>query len=89
MEYSNQQFKCDLQTRMEDRTESPSVRTASTRALLYRGLTYRKQGMPGRAVSDLTSALLLPDGLSDAERIDAEQNRVAASREAGLPDTET
>src|SRR4029079_8046682 len=61
----------------------------SARALLYRGLTYRKQGMPGLAVSDLTNALQQQDGLSDAERADAEHNRAAASREAGLPDTET
>ena len=65
----------------------PSNQTA--RALYYRGLAYRKQGMPGQATSDLTSALQQKDGLSDAERTDAEFNRVAASREAGLPETET
>lgn len=65
----------------------PSDQTA--RALYYRGLAYRKQGMPGQATSDLTSALQHKDGLSDAERSDAEDNRTAASREAGLPETES
>jgi hypothetical protein len=74
-----------LSTALQGRLDS----NQTARALLYRGLTYRKQGMPGRAVSDLTSALQQADGLSDAERNDAEHNRVAASREAGLPDTET
>ena len=59
-----------------------SSQTAS--ALLYRGLTYRKQGSPGRALTDLTRALQQPGGLSDAERSDAEENRIIASQEAGL-----
>jgi hypothetical protein len=59
------------------------------RALFYRGLAYRKQGMPGRALSDLTRALQQPDGLSAAERSDAEENRIAASQEAGLPSVES
>jgi hypothetical protein len=59
------------------------------RALFYRGLAYRKQGVPGRALSDLTRALQQPDGLSAAERSDAEENRIAASQEAGLPSVES
>jgi tetratricopeptide (TPR) repeat protein len=61
----------------------------AARALFYRGLAYRKQGMPGRALSDLTRALQAADGLSAAERSDAEENRVAASQEAGLPNVES
>ena len=64
-----------------------SSQTAS--ALLYRGLAYRKQGMPGRALSDLTRALQQANGLSDAERADAEENRILASQEAGLGSTES
>ena len=64
-----------------------SSQTAS--ALLYRGLAYRKQGMPGRALSDLTRALQQANGLSDAERADAEVNRISASQEAGLGTTES
>jgi sporulation related protein len=74
-----------LSTALQGRLDS----NQTARALLYRGLTYRKQGMPGRAVSDLTSALQQADGLSDAERNEVEHNRIAASREAGLPETET
>lgn len=64
-----------------------SSQTAS--ALLYRGLAYRKQGMPGRALSDLTRALQQANGLSDAERSNAEENRNLASQEAGLGSTES
>ncbi|MDP1911526.1 MAG: SPOR domain-containing protein, partial [Hyphomicrobium sp.] len=64
-----------------------SSQTAS--ALLYRGLAYRKQGMPGRALSDLTRALQQANGLSDAERSNAEENRTLASQEAGLGSTES
>jgi tetratricopeptide (TPR) repeat protein len=64
-----------------------SSQTAS--ALLYRGLAYRKQGMPGRALSDLTRALQQANGLSEAERADAEENRTLASQEAGLGSTES
>jgi tetratricopeptide (TPR) repeat protein len=64
-----------------------SSQTAS--ALLYRGLAYRKQGMPGRALSDLTRALQQANGLSEAERSDAEENRSLASQEAGLGPTES
>ncbi len=56
----------------------------TARALLYRGLTFRKQGSPGRALTDLTRALQQANGLSDAERSAAEENRNLASQEAGL-----
>lgn len=54
------------------------------RALYYRGASYRKQGKPAQAISDLTSALWLKGGLSDAERAAAMENRAGAYREAGL-----
>lgn len=56
------------------------------RALHQRGVAYRAVGKPALAVSDLTSALWLKGGLSDAERADATQQRTSAYREAGLPD---
>lgn len=54
------------------------------RVLYYRGLTFRKQGKPGFAVSDLTSALWLKGGLSEAERADAIKNRALAYHESGV-----
>ena len=57
------------------------------RAYYYRGLAYRKQGNPGRAISDFASALEYP-GLTDAERSDVEESREAAYREAGIADGE-
>lgn len=56
------------------------------KALYVRGLAYRKQGKPALAISDLTSAVWLKGGLSETERSDAMENRVAAYREAGLGD---
>jgi tetratricopeptide (TPR) repeat protein len=56
------------------------------KALYYRGIAYRKQDKPAQAISDLTSALWLKGGLSDADRADAMENRAAAYRQAGLPD---
>jgi len=56
------------------------------RALYYRGAAYRKQSKPANAISDLTSALYLKNGLSDTDRADATAQRAAAYREAGLPD---
>ncbi len=56
------------------------------RAHYQRGLAYRKQSKPALAISDLTHALWLKNGLNDAERADALQNRIAAYRDAGLPD---
>jgi tetratricopeptide (TPR) repeat protein len=54
------------------------------RMLYYRGLTFRKLGKPGFAVSDLTSALWLKPGLSEAERADAIKVRALAYNEAGI-----
>lgn len=54
------------------------------RALYFRGLAYRKQGKPAQAISDLTNAIWLKDGLSADEHADALANRSAAYREAGL-----
>ncbi len=56
------------------------------RALYYRGLAFRKLGKPGFAVSDLTSALWLKNGLSEAERADAIKVRALAYNEAGISD---
>jgi hypothetical protein len=56
------------------------------RALYYRGLAFRKLGKPGFAVSDLTSALWLKGGLSEAERADAIKVRALAYNEAGISD---
>ena len=54
------------------------------RALYLRGAAYRQQSKPAQAISDLTSALWLNGGLSDADRADATQQRAAAYSEAGL-----
>ncbi len=56
------------------------------RLLYYRGLTFRKLGKPGFAVSDLTSALWLKGGLSEAERADAIKVRALAYNESGVSD---
>ena len=63
----------------------PAAQTA--RAYYYRGLAYRKQGNPGRAIADFGSALEYP-GLTDAERSDVAESREAAYREAGISDGE-
>jgi tetratricopeptide (TPR) repeat protein len=56
------------------------------RALYYRGLTFRKLGKPGFAISDLTAALWLKGGLSEAERADAIKTRALAYNESGISD---
>jgi tetratricopeptide (TPR) repeat protein len=56
------------------------------KALYYRGLAYKKQSKPGLAISDLTSALWLKDGLNDADRKAATAERAEAYRMAGLGD---
>ena len=56
------------------------------RLLYYRGLTFRKLGKPGFAISDLTSALWLKGGLSEAERADPVKARALAYNEAGISD---
>jgi tetratricopeptide (TPR) repeat protein len=60
--------------------------TQMARLLYYRGLTYRKEGKPGLAISDLTSAVWLKNGLSEAERQDAIKMRAVAYHEAGISD---
>ena len=55
------------------------------KALHQRGAAYRATAKPALALSDLTSALWLKGGLTDADRADAIQQRTAAYREAGLP----
>jgi hypothetical protein len=54
------------------------------RALYLRGAAYHKQGKPAQAIADLTSALWLKGGLSDADRLAATTLRSEAYREAGL-----
>jgi sporulation related protein len=54
------------------------------RALLYRGIAYRQQKKPAQAIADLTSALWLKGGLSEADRGDALKQRSSAYQEAGL-----
>lgn len=56
------------------------------RAYYFRGAAYRKQGKPAQALTDLTSALWLKNGLTDSERKLAIEERSAAYRDAGLPD---
>ncbi len=56
------------------------------RALYIRGAAYQKQGKPAQAIADLTSALWLKGGLSDADRVAATALRSEAYREAGLND---
>ncbi len=56
------------------------------RALYLRGAAYHKQGKPAQAIADLTSALWLKGGLSDADRVAATALRSEAYREAGLND---
>jgi hypothetical protein len=55
-------------------------------ALYYRGLAHRKDGKPGLAISDLTAAIWLKDGLTTTERQEAARHRVAAYQEAGIGD---
>lgn len=54
------------------------------KALFYRGTAYRKQKKPAQAISDLTSAIWIKGGLSDADRLSAIEQRKAAYKEAGL-----
>ena len=56
------------------------------RAHHQRGIAYRKLSKPALAIEDLTHALWLKNGLSESDRADAMQNRIAAYRDAGLPD---
>ena len=58
----------------------------TSRALYYRGVAYRRQAKPALAISDLTNALWIKNGLSEEQRGDALQQRSGAYREAGLPE---
>jgi len=57
------------------------------RALLYRGIAYRQQKKPAQAIADLTSALWLKGGLTEADRASALKQRAAAYQEAGLTES--
>ncbi len=54
------------------------------KALYYRGVAYRKTGKTAQAISDLTSAVWLKNGLNDSDRAAAMDERQAAYKEAGL-----
>ncbi|MGE0856753.1 MAG: SPOR domain-containing protein, partial [Hyphomicrobiaceae bacterium] len=56
------------------------------RALYFRGLSHRKQGRPAQAISDLTGAIWLADGLDEKDRGAAVAARALAYKDAGLPD---
>lgn len=60
--------------------------SGTARALYYRGLAYRRQGRTALAITDLTNALWLNNGLDAAERADAIANRAAAYKAAGIAD---
>lgn len=59
---------------------------AMAKALYYRGAAFQAKGMPGQAISDLTSALWFKGGLDDQERAEATRIRGEAYRAAGLND---
>lgn len=54
------------------------------KGLYYRGVSYKKLNKPGLAISDLTSALWLKNGLSDQDRASAEAARAEAYKAAGV-----
>jgi hypothetical protein len=56
------------------------------KALYHRGVAYRQQRKPARAIADLTGALWIKNGLGDSDRAHALEMRAAAYRDAGLPD---
>lgn len=57
------------------------------KALVTRGRAYKKDAQPGLAISDLTSAIWLKNGLSPSEQKAAMDERSEAYRMAGLSDT--
>ena len=59
------------------------------KALHTRGLAYKRDNKPGLAISDLTSAIWLKNGLSPGDQKSAIAERSEAYRMAGLPDTGT
>lgn len=61
--------------------------TEMAKALYTRGVAYKKQKQPGLAISDLTSALWLKNGLSAGDRETATAERTDAYKMAGIEDT--
>lgn len=57
------------------------------KALYYRGASYRKQGKPAQAISDLTTSVWLKNGLMESDKTAAMSERQAAYQEAGLGET--
>lgn len=57
------------------------------KALFTRGRSYKRDNQAGLAISDLTSAIWLKNGLSPDEQKSAMAERSEAYRLAGLPDT--
>lgn len=57
------------------------------KALYTRGLAYKRENKPGLAISDLTSAIWLKNGLSPSDQKSAIAERSEAYRMAGLEDT--
>jgi sporulation related protein len=56
----------------------------TARALYYRGLAYRRQEKPAQAISDLSRAAWMKNGLDATEQQNALSNRVGAYRDAGI-----
>ncbi|MFT3730743.1 MAG: SPOR domain-containing protein [Hyphomicrobium sp.] len=73
-----------LSTAVKSGTLAPP---AMAKALLTRGLAYKKTNQPGQAISDLTSAIWLKNGLSPSDQKSAIAERSEAYRMAGLSDT--
>jgi hypothetical protein len=61
--------------------------TQMAKALYRRGVAYKRQKQPGLAISDLTSALWLKNGLSGDDREAATAERTEAYKMAGVADT--
>jgi len=61
--------------------------TEMAKALYTRGAAYKKQDKPGLAISDLTSALWLKNGLTGNDRQAATAERAEAYKMAGLEQT--
>ncbi len=61
--------------------------TEMAKALYTRGVAYKKQKQPGQAISDLTSALWLKNGLSAGDRNTATAERAEAYKMAGIQDS--
>ncbi len=57
------------------------------KAMYFRGRAYEKANRPAEAIADLTSAIWLKDGLSEAERKDAEALRAKAYQSVGIAAT--